>query len=136
MFNADEIEAWAAEYPDAPDIKALVADIERDRALPQPGALHPASMAHMIAESRQRVLEKRAQALGFKPPVKELMSEIATETVKGAVLGASPLGGTRIGEALDKLPAPDAPSVAETEQKKAEKRRARGREVGFGFGGD
>lgn len=124
MFNAAQIEAWASEYPDAPDVAALVADIETDKSLPQPGALPAGSQAAQIARARQQMLLIRAQGLGFKPPVREVAEELIVDHVKSLVPGA------------DMLPSPEMPTVAAREQEKADKKREKSRDscgLGFGF---
>jgi len=132
-FNAAEIEAWASEYSDAPDVQVLVTDIEFDRRLPQPNAMPAGSPARLIAQNRQTALLVRAEQLGYKPPIKEFVSEIAVETAKSTLLCGMSIGET----VMDKLPAPDAPSIAEAEENKAEKKKKRQEKessgLGFGF---
>lgn len=124
-YCANDIESWAAEYADAPDVQRLVGLVEADRNLPQPSTLRPGSPERQLAEVRQARLLKLAAHLGYKPPIKELVTTIAAETVKSTLLGATGLAETSVGETLDRLPAPERASRAEREEEQAEKRRKR-----------
>lgn len=132
MFDADDIEAWAAEYADAPDVKALLSLIEADRSLPQPSALKPGSPERQIAQARQDQIARLAVRLGYKPPVRQTVEIMAAEMAKSAVLGATGLSETSVGETLDKLPAPEKSSRAEREEDAAKQRR-RSRSPGLGL---
>ncbi len=123
MFNANDIESWACEFADAPDVKHLVSLIEADRKLPQPSTLTPGSPERLLAQARQARLSQIAAQLGYKPPIKELAATLTAEAVKSATLGAAGLAETPIGETLDKMPAPEKASRAEREEAKAKKRR-------------
>lgn len=129
MFNANDIEAWAQEYKDAPDVQVLVNLIEADRNLPQPSTLRPGSPERMLAEQRQSRLLSTAEKLGYRPPVKEVAHTIVAETVKSSLIVAT-LGESELSRALDKLPAPERAEKAEREEEKARKRK---RGIGLGF---
>ena len=130
-FNRADIESWASEYADAPDVKGLTADMEADRALPQPSSYPAGSPVRQLAENRQTQLLRRAVALGYQPPIKELVTTITKELVKTELLGAAGLEGTAAGAALDKLPVPEKESEAEKEARRKKKQRDGG--IGFGF---
>lgn len=130
-FNADDIEAWAAEYADSDSVHTLVALIEHDRNLPQPSGFPVGSPQRMLAEQRQRVLLKQATSLGYQPPVKEVVATIVKESIKIELLAVSPLAGTSTGDVLDKLPAPEKETIAEKEQKRSRSSRSGGLELGI-----
>ena len=123
MFNANDIESWACEFADAPDVKHLVSLIEADRKLPQPSTLTPGSPERLLAQARQARLSQIATQLGYKPPIKELAVTLTAEVVKSATLGATGISETPIGETLDKMPVPEKAALAEREEDKAKKRR-------------
>jgi hypothetical protein len=125
-FSPNDIEAWASEYGNAPDVKHLVGLIEADRNLPQPSTLRPGSPERQLAEARQARLLKAASSLGYKPPVKELAGTLAKEVAKSALLGATGLAETPLGNTLEKLPVPEGESAAEKESERAKKRKRDG----------
>jgi hypothetical protein len=131
-LNANDIEAWAAEYDDQPAVQQLVRQIERDRRLPQPGNFPRGSSQYVLAEARQRVLLAKARALGYQPPVRELAVTIAKEAIKTEALGLSGLENTAVGKALDKMPAPERSSRVEREAERRKKKRKKRAEQGFG----
>jgi hypothetical protein len=122
-FNPNDIESWASEYSDSPDVKHLVSLIEADRNLPQPSTLRPGSPERQLAEARQARLLKAASSLGYKPPVREVAATLAKEVAKSTALGATGLAETPLGQALEKLPVPEAESTAEKESERAKKRK-------------
>lgn len=134
-FSANDIEGWAQEYADAPDVKHLVGLIEADRNLPQPGNLIPGSPERQLAQSRQDRLLQLATKLGYKPPVKELASTLVKEVIKSELLGATGLAETPVGHLAEKLPVPERASKAEREQEDRdnEKKRRKQHESGFGL---
>ena len=132
-FNSNDIEAWAREYADAPDVKRLVSLIEADRSLPQPSTLLPGSPERQLAQARQDRLGKMALSLGYKPPMKELAQTVAAEVLKSSVLGATGIAETPLGERLDKLPAPEKSTKAEREEDQIEKSQRKKRESGLGL---
>lgn len=133
-FNRADIEAWASEYSEVPAVGGLMSDIEADRALPQPSIYPAGSPLRQIAENRQQQLSRRAIALGYQPPIKELVGTVVKEAVKTELLGVAGLEGTAAGNALDKLPAPEKESPAEKEQAAKRKKKQRDGGIGFGFG--
>jgi hypothetical protein len=132
-FNANDIESWASEYADVPDVKRLISLVEADRNLPQPSSLRPGSPERQLAQARQERLSKLAVSLGYKPPVNELAHTVAAEAVKSSVLGATGIAETPLGERLEKMPAPEKSTKAERKKDRGEKLQREKREAGLGL---
>ena len=122
-FNADDIEAWASEYADLPSVQGLVAAIELDRKLPQPGVYPAGSPMRMLAEQRQTRLALQALKLGYRPAGKEMITEVLTEVAKAQILGAVGLEGTGVGDLLDKAPLEKRTQAEKDELRKKERER-------------
>lgn len=139
-FDADDIEGWASEYPDAQSVQGLVAAIELDRRLPQPGIYPAGSPMRNLAEIRQNLLLQRAVKMGYKPAGKELVAEAVTEIAKSQLIFAAGLNGSATGDLLDKAPIEESDRAekqqARAEHDEKEKRRERaarspGQALGF-----